>query len=85
MTQFEILTDVLDLWTAGRKNAAKAQWKSLTKEFQSKVIEWALFILNTPQEILSTPLLEFRSPKFGNFNCSPVTLRALVEVVPEMV
>lgn len=84
MTQFQILSDAIDLWKNRRRNAAKAQWNTLTAEFRGKVLDYTTFAIENYAGISSTPNVEIHSPKFGNFNFSKFSILELVEIIPEL-
>ena len=47
---WDILDDCLDLFRFGRKNAAKTRWMELGPDFQQKLIDFAICILENPND-----------------------------------
>lgn len=62
MTEFEKLHDAIDLWIAGRKNAARAQYKELSQQFRTRLTRLVFEVSAAPEEeIKSCPPVKLQS------------------------
>lgn len=81
---FQKVEEAVQLFIAGRTNAAKATWQSLCEEFRILMLEYVLDIIQRPELISSCPNVELDS-KWGNFKLSSQILATWAVVIPKLV
>lgn len=84
MTSFETLLDCCDLYKNNRKNAARAQWKSLPEDFKKKAMTFAVLIDEQPSSELSDYEDIILKSKHGNLILSKNNLELIVNTIPEL-
>ena len=86
---FAKLRDVLDLYKAGRKHAAKAKWLELQEDFRRRVMEVSLEANMNPPPMDYQPIR--MQSEFGSCTIAwtvvddqTLTIKDLVDVIPEL-
>ena len=82
MTSFEQLDEAIDLFKAGRKNAARSMYKSLPDDFRKKVLVYAIAIVQTAQEEIDTLGTYALNSPHGAFVISSASIRDMRDYVP---
>lgn len=78
---FAILLDALDLASAGRKNAAKSKWGSLTPDFQLKILQLALTCRQNKEPLGCK--VQLRSKSYGDITLDDKLVSDLATYVPQ--
>ena len=84
MTDLEKLEDAIDLKAAGRNNAAKATWESITPKCKVRILKFVNYLSTLPNDYtFPAERILFNSP-FGKFTLSQSKLDQWKTLVPEL-
>ncbi len=82
--EFAKLSEIAELYAAGRFNDAIEQWKSFSSDFRIRLMKFAKFLRDNPHEIASAPSAAFTS-RFGDWEFDKKKLENVKTLVTNLV